>query len=79
MLNAAAYGGYKVQGIFGSVMAPSRLVLAPFFVIAMVVRRYYDHLLVKSILCGLRRVIIDLVVSALISIATEAYRGLNHW
>lgn len=61
-------------------MATLGVVLAPFFVmlvIAMGVRKYYDHLLVRSILYGLREAIIALVASALLSIATGAYKGLN--
>lgn len=79
-LNAATYVGYKVQGFWGAVVATLAVVLAPFLVmlvIAMGVRKYYDHLLVKSVLYGLRGAIIALVASALLSIATGAYKGLN--
>lgn len=78
-LNAATYVGYRVQGFWGAVVATLGVVLAPFFVmlvIAMGVRKYYDHLIVKSILYGLRGAMIALVASALLSIATGPIRGL---
>ncbi|MGC8778719.1 MAG: chromate transporter [Candidatus Caldatribacteriaceae bacterium] len=81
-LNAATYVGYKVQGFFGAVVATLGVVIAPFLVmlvIAVGVREYYDHPIVKSILYGLRGAVIALVTSALLSITTGAYKGLNTW
>jgi chromate transport protein ChrA len=56
--------------------------MVPFLVMLVVaagVRKYYDHFVVQSVLYGLRGAIIALVVSALISIVTGVYKGLNAW
>ena len=81
-LNAATYVGYKTQGLPGAMVATLGVVMVPFLVMLVItagVRKYYDHFVVRSILYGLRGAIIALVVSALISIVTGVYKGLNAW
>jgi len=81
-LNAATYIGYKTHGFLGAVVATLGVIMAPFLVMLIVaigIHRYYNHLVVRSVLCGLRGAIIALVASALISIVTGVYKGLNVW
>lgn len=79
-LNTATYVGYKVAGLLGAVVATLGVVIAPFITIVVIaagLRKYYDHLVVRSIFYGLRGAIIALVASALMFLVTGAYKGLN--
>ncbi|HHW17775.1 MAG TPA: chromate transporter [Firmicutes bacterium] len=78
-INSATYVGYKVAGVFGSVMATAGVVL-PSFVIMLVLGllflKYREVPFVKDMLSGIRPVVVALILSAALSVLSSSVTGI---
>ena len=66
-VNAATFIGYRVGGVFGSVVATTAIVLPSLLIIlslSRVLAKYREHPVVKSIFAGIRPVVAGLILSA---------------
>jgi len=79
-VNAATYIGYKVGGVPGSILATTAVVLPAFLVIlgiAVALRVYYEHPVVRGMLRGIRAAVLGLVASALVLLVRGVFAGLG--
>ena len=78
-INAATYVGYKVAGFWGSVCATVGVVV-PSFIIMMALGclfyKYRDVGFVKDILKGVRPVVVALVLTAAVTVASTSLTGV---
>jgi len=79
-VNAATYIGYKVSGLPGSIVATVAVILPAFLVIlgvAIALKKYYQHPVVKGVLTGIRAAVLGLVASALLLLVKGVFAGLS--
>jgi len=77
----ATFVGYRVAGFIGSIVAIIAVVIPTFliaFTVITVLHHYYQHLLVKSLLKGIRIAALSLILVAVVTLARGIFRGLSH-
>lgn len=75
-INSATFVGYKMQGVFGSMAATLGVVTTSFILVSIInktLTKFKDSIVVKSVLLGMRPVLIALIISAFIDLAKESY------
>lgn len=77
-INSATYVGYKVMGVWGSVAATVGVVFPSFLImmgLGYLFLKYRDVGFVKDIFKGIRPVVVALILSAAISVASTSLTG----
>lgn len=75
-INIATYVGYNVGGIIGAILATLALVTPSFLLVSLVIKFFCKYLQtdwMKSLLEGLRIVVLALIVSALVPLVNVAF------
>lgn len=75
-INAATYVGYKVAGVFGSLIATSSVVLVPItlsLIMYSLYRRHSEKEIVKSTIQKLRPVIVAMIASASLGFLQDSF------
>lgn len=75
-INSATFVGYKVGGIIGSAMATIGVVTTSFILVSIinkVLNKFKESIVVKSMLAGMRPILIALIIYAFIDLAKESY------
>ncbi|MEM0153369.1 MAG: chromate transporter [Ignisphaera sp.] len=79
-INSATYIGYKLGGVPGALIATMGVVMPAFTVIlaiATILTNFYQHIVTRSILFGIRTAVIGLIASAFITVIRGVFKGLN--
>lgn len=75
-INSATFVGYKVGGIIGSAIATIGVVTTSFIlvsIISKVLNKFKESIVVRSMLAGMRPILIALIIYAFIDLAKESY------
>lgn len=75
-INSATFVGYKIQGVFGSMVATLGVVTTSFILVSIISRtltKFKDSNIIKAGLLGMRPVLIALILSAFLELAKESY------
>lgn len=75
-INSATFVGYKVGGIIGSAIATIGVVTISFIlvsIISKVLNKFKESIVVRSMLAGMRPILIALIIYAFIDLAKESY------
>ena len=78
-INAATYVGYKVAGVFGSLIATSSVVLVPItlsLIMYSLYRRHSEKEIVKSTIQKLRPVIVAMIASASLGFLQDSFGSI---
>jgi len=78
-INAATYVGYKVAGVFGSLIATSSVVLVPItlsLIMYSLYRRHSEKEIVKSTIQKLRPVIVAMIASASLGFLQNSFGSI---
>lgn len=78
-INSATYVGFKVGGVLGSAVATLGIVVPPFIIMMILGRlflRYKEVPVVKDMLCGIRPVVVALILSAALSVFSTSVTGV---
>lgn len=79
-INSATFVGFKVAGIWGSVVSTIGVVLASFILVLIVsktLNKFKENKFIKGALLGMRPVLVALVVKAFIDLAKSSYVGIS--
>lgn len=66
-INAATFIGYRVAGVFGSIVTTTAIILPSLLIIlalSQVLEKHREHPLTRSIFAGIRPVVAGLILSA---------------
>lgn len=81
-VNAATFVGFKVQGFWGAFFATMAIPIPSFILVILfsdLLKRYKDHPIYKTILYGIKPVIVGLIVSAAFLVSKSSIlKGLSH-
>lgn len=75
-INSATFVGYKVGGIIGSAIATIGVVTTSFIlvsIISKILNKFKESIVVRSMLAGMRPILIALIIYAFIDLAKESY------
>lgn len=75
-INSATFVGFKVGGVFGSIVATIGIVITSFILVTIcskTLEKFKDSTLVKSALLGMRPILIALILQAFFDLAKESY------
>lgn len=75
-INSATFVGYKVSGVFGSIIATLGVITTSFILVTVINKlldKFKESKLIKAALLGMRPVLIALIIYAFIDLAKEAY------
>lgn len=75
-INSATFVGFKVAGIWGSIVSTIGVVLASFILVLIVsktLNKFKENKFIKGALLGMRPVLVALVVKAFIDLAKSSY------
>ena len=79
-INSATFVGYKVGGIIGSAIATIGVVTTSFIlvsIISKILNKFKESIVIRSMLAGMRPILIALIIYAFIDLAKEAYVDLK--
>lgn len=79
-INMATFLGYRVSGLFGSIVATAAVVLPSFIVMSIIfhfVNKFKDSPYSDYFFRGIRPIVVGLIASAAISVAMDAYIDLK--
>ncbi len=79
-INSATFVGYKVDGVIGSAIATAGVVTTSFILVSIISRvlnKFKESVIVKSMLAGMRPILIALIIYAFIDLAKESYVDLK--
>ena len=75
-INSATFVGYKVGGIIGSAIATIGVVTTSFIlvsIISKILNKFKESIVIRSMLAGMRPILIALIIYAFIDLAKESY------
>ena len=75
-INSATFVGYKVGGVIGSAIATIGVVTTSFIlvsIISKILNKFKESIVVRSMLAGMRPILIALIIYAFIDLAKESY------
>lgn len=75
-INTATYVGYKVAGIWGSIIATLAIPVPSFvivFLVSPILIKYKDHKINRMIFYGIRAVVVGLIINAAIVVAKTPF------
>lgn len=79
-VRAAAYVGYKIGGVLGTLVSTVAVVLPAFvliLIVATVLTEFYQHVITRSILFGVSAAVIGLIAAALVTVSRGVLRELD--
>lgn len=79
-INSATFVGFKVAGIFGSIVSTIGVVLSSFILVLIVsktLNKFKENKFIKGALLGMRPVLVALVVKAFIDLAKTSYTSIS--
>ncbi|WP_315121587.1 chromate transporter [uncultured Clostridium sp.] len=79
-INSATFVGYKIGGIWGSIVATLGVVSFSFLLISIAthyVIKFKESKIMKASLMGMRPALIGLIISAFLSLAKESYKDFK--
>ena len=79
-INSATFLGYKVAGLYGSIVATLAVVLPSFIVVSLLfyfVTKFKDSKYMEWAFSGLRPVVLGLIASAAITVGTTAFLDIK--
>ncbi|WP_195986964.1 chromate transporter [Clostridium sp. D53t1_180928_C8] len=75
-INSATFVGYKVGGVFGSIIATLGVITTSFILVTVINKlldKFKESKVIKAALLGMRPILIALIIYAFIDLAKEAY------
>lgn len=75
-INSATFVGYKVGGVIGSAIATIGVVTTSFIlvsIISKILNKFKESIVIRSMLAGMRPILIALIIYAFIDLAKESY------
>lgn len=75
-INMATFLGYRISGIFGSIMATTAVILPSFIIMSLIfhfVNKFKDSSYTDYFFRGIRPIVLGLIASAAVSVAVDAY------
>lgn len=75
-VNSATFLGYRVSGIVGSIVATLAVILPSFIIMSLIyqfINRFKDSPYTDWFFIGIRPIVLGLIASAAVSVATEAF------
>ena len=79
-INSATFVGYKVGGVIGSAIATIGVVTTSFIlvsIISKILNKFKESIVIRSMLAGMRPILIALIIYAFIDLAKEVYIDLK--
>lgn len=79
-INSATFVGYKLSGVWGSIMATIGVVITSFVLVSIISKtldKFKESTVVKGALMGMRPVLIALIIKAFLDLAKESYLDLK--
>ena len=75
-INSATFVGYKVGGVFGSIVATLGVITTSFILVTVINKlldKFKESKVIKATLLGMRPILIALIIYAFFDLAKEAY------
>ena len=75
-INSATFVGYKVGGVFGSIVATLGVITTSFILVTVINKlldKFKESKVIKAALLGMRPILIALIIYAFFDLAKEAY------
>lgn len=75
-INSATFVGYKVGGVFGSIVATLGVITTSFILVTVInklLNKFKESKVIKATLLGMRPILIALIIYAFFDLAKEAY------